>query len=129
LQVSSAADGKLKVRGPRHAEAVAKRLIANKEVVLQALAFTPPARQLPWMLEWQLPDPHGRTAVVLTSLLRRGPGAPELKPAVAKPFIPYGATAWRLPGDSSWHPIQELPREWLPALKQELSALDDDEAV
>lgn len=34
------------------------------------------------------------------------------------PQIPYGATAWRLPG-GTWQPIETIPAAWLPFLNRQ----------
>jgi hypothetical protein len=82
---------------------------------------------LPWLIEWSLPDSRCHGPVILTSILRRGPGAPELKRAIAKPYVPYGVTAWKLPDGTDWHPICQLPPEWLHVLRREVSVVEDDD--
>lgn len=62
-------------------------------------------------LEWRLPS-----GVTLTSVLGRPADAPDMKPraarAVCRPFVPYGADAWRLVGEAAWRPLAELPAAW-----------------
>jgi len=47
------------------------------------------------------------SGATLTSL----PGRDDLLRRVAKPFIPYGATAWRR-CEGEWQPLASLPAEW-----------------
>ena len=59
--LSVQADGdRLRIRGPREAEAIAQRLIAHKAAVLAALTVQPPGRgfgvedlDMDWRVEWE----------------------------------------------------------------------------
>jgi hypothetical protein len=62
---------------------------------------------IPYLIEWLLP-----TGVVTVSVLNRGPGAPDQKERVLKPWIPFGARGWRRCTETAWHPISELPPSW-----------------
>lgn len=64
------------------------------------------------MLEWRL-----RSGLILTSILGRpDDDTPEMKPrarrAVCRPFVPYGAEAWRAAGEAGWRALDTLPPEW-----------------
>jgi hypothetical protein len=62
----------------------------------------------PVLIEWRVHD------VILTSVVGRGPDAPEFakssqERAILKPWIPRGATGWRLTGETAWKPLGTFP--------------------
>ena len=84
----------------------------------------------PTLIEWRLPS-----GFVLRSIVGRSCDAPEFakkatERAVLKPFVPYGATGWRLTGETEWKPLAALPARYgLPRRASDtLPAAVDDEA-
>lgn len=84
------------------------------------------ATPLPRVVEWKV------GAVVLTSLPLRPDGAPEIKASVRRNWVPHGAEGWRLPGESDWRSLLELPPAWGLRVKDgaeiDLSGFTEDEA-
>ena len=80
-------------------------------------------QQRPWLIVFRL------TYGQVSQLVGRPPDAPELKPGRLKPWIPVGATAWRLPGETEWRDLTTLPRAWglLPKLDMPITPMDAEE--
>jgi len=78
---------------------------------------------LPWMLEYRT------GSVVMTTLCRRPvrfistSGDTDAK--IVTPQIPVGCDGWRRIGETEWHPLSDIPEEWMPFLQRERgTALD-----
>ena len=71
---------------------------------------------LPWVVEYRV-GCTVRSALPRRSVQARGnDGATDA--AVVCPLIPVGADAWRLPTETGWRPLAELPPEWRPFLQR-----------
>ena len=66
----------------------------------------------PVLIEWRL-----TSGIILTSVVGRGVDAPEFahkhtERAVLKPWMPRGATGWRLTGEREWKPLVAFPASY-----------------
>lgn len=72
---------------------------------------------LPWILEYRV------GTVILTTLPRRHVQSVGTSgnsdAAVVRPRIPLGCDGWRRRGETQWHALDQLPKDWLPFLNRE----------